>query len=812
VRIASFIIIIFLFTGCFSTRHLTDGEQLLVKNKVVVEGNLPSDVGSFEPYLRQRPNRKILGVFRFHLFLYNVVSEKRMNRQIDRRKAKLERKNTAIDNKNILRRAKGKREKQHKEYKPAWREKWRTIVGERPTVLDTTLTQNSSKQIKNYLFKLGFFDAEVHYTTKTRLLSKKRVKAIYHVSPNDPYMVNSYEEIINDSLIHHTITELRANGNVSSFINHRLDIEFLDQQRVIISDKLQQLGFYDFNKEFITYQIDTNQTAKTAQLRLQLNHPKRREVLEDSVRKLPHRIYTIKSVNIVVEGGTNITETPISSNVNGFNFFFYGDKKVLAELDILRSVLFAINEPFNLNLVTQTRKRLSSMGLFEYVQIIFVKDEGTSRYGELACEIRLKLLKKQTVQAETKGTYTNGNYGIEGGLTYVNRNMFRGGEKLRLSVGGGLQTQQSFTSSGGGGITNVVFEEAFNTFEIGPKLEFTLPRMLFFNKAFKRLDYTQTRISANVNWQRTPDYSRNLEEYTFGYDWAVKKHNFFFDPIQISFVDIEITNPVFKESILSRTDLFFANSFIDHVIIGSRLRYKYGTSTPRGKFFLDAHVEGVGNALHTIYNWIDADTNAQGNYNFLGIQFAQFMKFQTELRYHYHISKSNDLAFRFNGGLGVPFRNSNYALPFEKSFFIGGPNSLRAWRPRTIGPGAYGTEERTFDKIGDIILEANAEYRFELTSTLEGAFFIDAGNIWLYDKNSSRVGGSFNPKTFLSEVAFGSGAGLRFDFTYFLLRFDLAIPIKTPYLPKGERWIFEGTSAAGSHFVPQLSFGIGYPF
>ncbi len=815
IRFGLLSIIIFLLTGCFSTRHLVEDEKLLVKNKLVVEGNLPSDAEPLESFIKQKPNRKIVGIFRFHLFLYNTVSEKRMNRQTARRKEKLERKNTKISDKNILRKAQGKKEKELKEYKLSWREKWRNIVGEPPVILDTNLTSTTASQFKNYLFKKGYFDATVNYKVSNRFLSKKKVKVTYHVLPNTPYTVTSYEENIADSLINQTVQQLKNSGVISNWNNQRLDIEHLDNERQIISDKLHQIGFYDFNKEFFTYQIDTNATAKTAKLRLLLNQPKRRDVLQDSVSVFPHRIYTINSIKIYVEGGTLKVPNPISTNVNGHEFFYYGDNKVLSELEILRAILFDINSVYNIDLVTQTRKRLSSIGLFEYVQIVFQKDNGTERFGVLNCEIRLKLLKKQTISAESRGTYTNGNYGIEGGLSYTNRNLFRGGEKLKLSVGGGLQTQQSFTSTETSGITNFsneFLEETFNTFEIGPKLEFFLPRMLFFNKAFKRLDFTQTRISANVNWQRTPDYTRNLEEYTFGYDWSIGNHKFFLDALQISFVDIEITNPIFRDSILSRSDLFFVNSFIDHAIIGSRLRYKYLTTTFRGKLFFDTYLEGVGNVLHEIYDALDVQRNPQGNYNFLGIQFAQFVKLQTELRYHYNISKGNDLAFRFNSGLGIPFRNSNYALPFEKSFFIGGPNSLRAFKARTLGPGTYTTGQRTFDKIGDIILEGNAEYRFEFSNTLEGAFFVDAGNIWLYDQNSARVGGSFNPSTFISEVAIGSGFGLRFDLTYFLLRFDLAVPFKVPYLPIGERWIFQEQTVTGSHFIPQLTFGIGYPF
>lgn len=812
-----------MFTGCFSTRHLNDGEQLLVKNTIYVNGKKNGSFSGqdeeFSTFIKQRPNRKIIGMFRFHLWLYNVVSEKKMNKQMERMRSKLKRKNDNIKEKNIRRIAKGKSEKSLKTYKPAWREKWRTIVGEAPVILDTLRTDATTKQIENYLFKKGYFDANADYSLKKKFLSKKKIKVNYHIESGNAYIISNFHQNMNDSIINSVVDELRNSGKIPNHLNQRIDIDQLDNERQIITNELNNLGFYEFNKEYISYQIDTSQVNKTAEVKQTLNFPKRRDVLEDSVKTFPHSIFKITKAKISIEPSVKSSETTIESQINGFEFNYIADKKVLSEYEILRNILFELNETYNQELVTQTRKRLSSMGLFEYVQVIFSKEDENSheRYQNLHCEIKLKLLKKQTLSAESKGTYTNGNYGIEGELSYINRNLFKGGEKLKLSVAGGLQTQQSFTSQDTSKLTDFnqlnSLEEAFNTFEIGPQIEFTLPRLIFFNNAFKNVDYTQTRFKVRTNYQRTPDYIRNIDELTYGYDWSIGKNTFLADVAEISFVDIDITNEEFNQNIFSRSDLFLANSFIDHVIVGSRFRYKYFTTTKRGKFYLDSYVEGVGNLLKLGYELAKVDTNANGNHEFLGIQFAQFVKLQTELRYHYHLSKSNDLAFRLNGGLGIPFKNSNYALPFERSFFIGGPNSLRAWKARTIGPGTYTTQERTFDKIGDIILEGNAEYRFEMTNTLEGAFFIDAGNIWLYDPNSTRIGGSFNPTTFVSEIALGSGFGLRFDFTYFLLRFDFSVPMKTPYLPIGQRWIFEErTTEEDEHFTPQLSFGIGYPF
>lgn len=814
-KLLAYIIILTFLSGCFPTRHLNDGEKLLVKTKISIEGKHQFKKSDLEEFIKQNPNRKILGYYRFHLALYNAVSQYKLEKKTAERKEKLAQKNKKIDEKNIKREAKGKKLKEYKDYKPHWREKWKNIIGEKPTIYDSLKTVSSLKQMNLFLFKKGYYDAVDTFHLKRPFLSKRKIKVVYDVYPDTAYVIQKMDYLINNPNIKLHLDLLKETGKLEIKENKPIDIDILDKEREIITEQLNNSGYYEFNKEYLTYQIDTNQVEHSAHVKLFLNRSKTRDLFEDTITLSEHKLFKISTIGVNIYGGSEAFDVPKKEQIDGLNLNYYNSEIVLNPEEISRSFLFEKGELYNLKKITQTRKRLVNSGLYENIQILFEKENSSDSLliHKLKCIINLTLIKKQTLQAESNGTHTNGNYGIEGSLSYVNRNLFKGGEKLEFSVSGGLQTQRSLASEDDSELTEIdAIKRTLNTFQIGPQLEFSIPRLLFFSNKFKNIDFSQTLIHADLNWQITPDYNRQVEEILFAYNLRKGNHAFTLNPIEISFVEIDITNEEFQKNIDSSSDPFLRNSFLSHVNTGSKIRYQFTNKKKKSAFFLNTSLEGVGNMLKYAYNFIGVDENANGNHEFLGIEFAQFVKAQSEIIYHYNISKSNDLAFRFNSGIGVPFHNSNYALPFEKSFYIGGPNSLRAWKTRTLGPGGYFSGEKTFDKIGDIILEANAEYRFELLSSFESALFIDAGNIWMYDKNTGRTDGNFALDSFVEQIALGAGIGFRFDLSYFLLRFDLAIPLKTPYLSEGERWIFQPHSLEGNHFSPQLNFGIGYPF
>ena len=274
----------------------------------------------------------------------------------------------------------------------------------------------------------------------------------------------------------------------------------------------------------------------------------------------------------------------------------------------------------------------------------------------------------------------------------------------------------------------------------------------------------------------------------------------------------------------SLNDQFIAASFQDHIVAGSVFSFEYNnqnTKIRKNDFYAKATVESAGGLLHQIHELIGKDKNPLTNsYDLLGIRYAHYKKATVDLRYYQPVFYKSKMVYRFFGGIGIPQANLSEALPFEKSFFIGGANSMRAWRARSLGPGSFYDSIVRYDKIGDIQLEANIEARFPIYDWIEGALFIDMGNVWLSKNDPLRNNGQFKWDSFINDVAVGGGFGLRLNFDFFIVRADLAIPLRNPVIsPNNESiqlqspWIFDGPYEERKTFHPvQFNLGIGYPF
>jgi outer membrane protein assembly factor BamA len=493
---------------------------------------------------------------------------------------------------------------------------------------------------------------------------------------------------------------------------------------------------------------------------------------------------------------------------------------------LVNTVLFKEGEYYKKSLVDATYKKFMALGNFRAVNIKFIENE---EEGTLIALIRLEPSKSQTFTAATDGTHTNGLFGIEGSMTYTHNNVFGGAEKLQISMTGGIEMQRLLTtidSTQTGTEVSSVSEIAstFNTLEFGPKISLQIHRLLFVQSPLekllqKKLANPNTEFSGSLNYQRRPDFKRSIEEFSFSwiyhesapFTWRVS-------PLILSAVSIDKSD-AFQAIIDELNDRFLAASYQDHIIGGGKISFTYNGQTDKkvkNTFYINTSFESAGNLLRAGYDLSGAQfsNDSLGSYDLFGIRFAQFVKLSVDLRYYFPISKKSKIVYRLAGGVGKPLANLKEALPFEKSFFAGGSNGIRAWKARTLGPGSYADDEVRFDKIGDIHMEGNVEARFPLMSWIEGALFVDAGNIWLLNEDSLRVGGLFDKTKFLSEIAFGGGVGLRFDLDFFVIRLDIAAPIKNPALPGGSRWIWQGglTEERKVYYNPQFNLGIGYPF
>jgi len=411
-------------------------------------------------------------------------------------------------------------------------------------------------------------------------------------------------------------------------------------------------------------------------------------------------------------------------------------------------------------------------------------------------------------------------------------------------MSGALESQPLLLNDNTSDNTNIPLEinsfsnisNAFNTIEFGPEVSLTIPRLLFLSTDdYSNISNTKTIFKASLNYQRRLDqtkldFERGIQELSFGYAWNIKSKFYHqLDPITLSAVEV-IKSQAFQDRINSLNDRLLAASFQSHIISSTRYRFVYKDPNSKNKartsLYYDANIESAGNTLNAFYKLTNKSKDAVTNsYNIAGIQFAQYVKTQHDLRVYTKINDKSSFVLRFLGGIGIPMENSSAALPFEKSFFAGGTDKTRAWKSRSLGPGSFRDSVLNFDKIGEILLEGNVEYRFDLLGFLDGALFVDAGNIWLMNEDSLRPGSQFKANKFLNQIAIGAGFGIRLDLDYFLIRLDIAYPLKNPTLIEGERWFFqpkdeynsyintiENKSQLPSLYSPQINIGIGFPF
>jgi len=358
----------------------------------------------------------------------------------------------------------------------------------------------------------------------------------------------------------------------------------------------------------------------------------------------------------------------------------------------------------------------------------------------------------------------------------------------------------------------------FNTFEFGINPSIEIPRFLapvrrnFFSRYFN----PKTKLEFGYNYQNRPDYKRTIVNANFGYRWISKKYVYqLLNPLEISSVKI-FPEPEFQEIIDNYEDPRIKYSYQDHMVLGMSYSYvhneiqeKQGSKFPY-KFFM-GRVDIGGIPYSLISNLIGNEKDTLGQYWVGGLPFTKFIKFEADFRYFLPTNNGNLVhAFRADFGIGIPMGGS-VTLPFEKSFYIGGANGLRAWRLGTLGPGSFNSGSNSFEMTGDLRIELNYEFRFSISKYLKGALFTDVGNIYLLKESDAMPGGAFHFNNFIDKLAADIGYGFRYDMSFLIIRIDFAHPIYQPYKEKGYRWSMLSDGIDPS-IITTFNFAIGYPF
>ena len=763
---------LFLFlVACSPTRRLQDNQYLLVENRVKIE-NPEKDVsaGSLSGLIQQKPNSKFIGLFPLKLW-WNSIFKK---------------------------------------------------SGEQPVILDLSLVEESKEQMRKYLNNIGYYDSEINHFIKYN--KKKAKKVTYQVKLATPYRIRQINySITDDSIIklvddHFGTTLLR-----SSFI---LNSHTLDKERTRLTQILNNNGYFGFTRDYIYFEVDSALNNKQADVTLII---KNMSVPSDDPSKPAieenHKIYYINDVFIQpnfrsFQSDTITYDTIVETLerrgdpvLNIYNIVYRPPLKIKPKV-ITRSMFVENDNKFNATDARQSYKKLNELPIFKYVNINFREAKDLPKAKEnnknyLDCIVQVTRNPVHSYSIEAQGTNSGGDLGIGGYLVYQNKNLFRGAEVLYLRLKGAMEAQE-------GGATSEEVKDRkflfFNTFEAGIEANLYIPKFLapINQDVFSRYFRPKTNINLGYNWQDRLEYKRIITNISFGYEWSETKYKgHILFPIDVNLVKVT-TTPEF-DSILANESERFRNQYTDHLILGLRYSYIFNNqelNRIKDFTYLRWNIETAGNLLDLIVNMTGAKENAEGFQTAFGIRYSQYVKSDVDIRHYFVFDNKHTIAVRMALGLAIPYGNS-IDIPFEKGFYGGGANGMRAWVLRYLGPGSYQNINPSLERVGDVKIETNIEYRFPIFKVFKGAFFWDIGNIWLLSDNETFPGGKFEFNNFISELAMDAGIGLRLDFKYFIFRIDVAQRMMDPARQVGDRWVIGKNT---NWFKPVYNLGIGYPF
>jgi len=747
------------------------GKDEYLLNRVKVKNEEKNvNTSELKKAIRQRPNTRILGVARFHLGLYNLSGSdenKRLNR-------------------------------------------WLRSIGEAPVIYSPFLTDRSITQLKLYLNNKGYYDATVSDSVGFK---KKKAYVEYRIETGPVTRIRDFSYEVDSSMLLNglplssPLMKLVRQDSAHTLIreNNPLDVDVLESERERITTMLRTNGYYNFSKNFIQYYADTLQTKSSPQADLTLT------VLENLPDSMAYRKYKINNIRINLDYDPLLALTGADSvyqqvRYDDYEVIYHETIKIKPRV-ILETIQFMKGEQYNAGKVAGSYSRLQALNLFKFINIVFKERTEEPANPLLDCEIQLTPMKRQSYNVFLEGTNNSGNIGVGGNFSYNHKNLFHGGENLTLSVWGALKKEK------------LKENEIFSTTEVGTELKLVTPQFwmpVFRLAEFRRNFAPKTSVSLSYSQEHTQFYRRRVASAKFGYLWrrSDNKWRYNFDLLDLNYVLMPFVNEDFINGLKNQ---YIKSAYTDHMILSANLSAVFtdqANNVTENFNYFRGNLKTSGNLLlgvDKLFGKHRSESGEESFYKAFGVRYAQFVKVDGEYRFNHYINRANSVVYRLFLGCGYPYGNMK-ALPFEEAYYCGGANDIRAWQSRTLGPGAYtpDPEERKYpNSVGDFKLEANVEYRFKLFWLLEGALFLDAGNVWNINKYENRPGARLREE-FYRQIAVGTGAGLRLNVTFFLLRFDLGIKLHDPLQSPGQRFVLLNHNGGFRKSV--FNIAIGYPF
>ncbi|MDD5862974.1 MAG: BamA/TamA family outer membrane protein [Prevotella sp.] len=665
--------------------------------------------------------------------------------------------------------------------------KWlnRTLkkLGEQPVLYDSVQARLSCQDLLTALQNLGYMHSRVVLHTRVH---GRKIDVHYLLDPGVSFLIGSVDHDIRDTAIARLLQDYHWQLKAGS----PFTVDHLNEERKAVTAFLNDRGYLRFHKDFIQYNCDTIRGSRNIAVHLVLLPYRANSRSPETL----HPRYFIRQVNFLPDENDKL----------------HLRRKVLEDNTALK-----VGEPFSNTDLQQTYHNFARMAAVRYTNINFreVRDSllpdslltaADTLHRFVDAHLQVSMNKPSSIAFQPEGTNTAGDLGAAASLTYTNRNLFRGSEQLSVELRGAFE---AITGLEG------YKDQNYQEYSVSTKLAF--PRFVapFLSRSFRRRQTATSELSVSWDLQNRPEFHRRVFSTAWRYRWEEPHHHlkWRFDLLDLNYVYMPWISETFRHDYLdsaSNRNAILRYNYEDLFIMkmGLGISYNNGVDAVR------ANIETAGNLLDGLAHLASFKQNNSGQYTLFNIAFAQYAKFDFDYTHLLKFDRRNTLALHADFGIAYPYGNSTI-LPFEKRYFSGGANSVRGWSVRGLGPGKFkGTDGRIdfINQTGDMKLDLNAEMRSHLFWKLEGAAFIDAGNIWTIRDYADQPGGQFLFKDFYKEIAVAYGLGLRLNFDYFILRFDFGMKAINPaYDNEREHWAI---------FHPDLSrdfcfhFAVGLPF
>lgn len=839
-KISLFILIGLIIFGCSTLKRVPKEKSLVAKNTILVDGK-KNNVEDVFNQLYQKQNSSIFG-YRLRLNIFNLAKQKTDS---------IYRAKFASNPKKYLRKSKWLSKKQVKRLGQSF---WYSGIhdflrktGEAPVILDTNSTEKSIKRLKSYFYTRGYFDVTAKY--KIDSISPKKVNLNYNIISGKPYFTDS----INYKIESRPLDSIFALRIKNSFLKtkKRFDYAIFDAEKKRITEDFRNNGAYRFQQNYVTFVIDTFSNKQIANVDLIIENETIR--IQDSVYSTPFKLYKISNVNIFTENiPQNLKEATLDSVVyKDFTLFSVAKLKYRPK-SITDGVFITKGKYFSDNNTILTSKYLSNLKVFNYPLIQYIEDKKEKH--SLIANIYLTPRKKYTFGYSTDFIHSNiQDFGISGNTFLGIRNVFNGAETFEIGIRGSIGASKDFANPN---------NNFFNISEIGADAKLNFPRLLLPFKTDKIIPKTMipfTTISLGYSKQTNIGLDKQNLTSSITYNWIPKRNTTFrFDLLNVQFVkninaenyfnvygssysvlnqlaNTYNANPNYFDGngnlIISAgtnnfindintgvinptaTDTKIINSINeqklrlteDNLIVGTTISFSQTSQkdpTELSFYAVKAKVESAGNLMSLIAGSTNqTQNNAKTVFD---IEYSQYLKTEFEFIKHWNLSRKRILATKAFVGVAIPYGNSN-SVPFSRSYFAGGTNDIRAWQSYSLGPGKTGSVN-DFNEANMKLLFCT-ELRFNIFQKLNGALFIDAGNIWNVNDVVENSDAVFNGLKSLENIAVGSGFGFRYDFNFFVIRLDLGFKTYNPANIENEKWFKEMRFNKSV-----LNIGINYPF